>query len=401
MTDDTPLRFDPAALDRLFPFHLIFDRDLRITRAGSALLRVMPALTPPTPFADHFMVRRPTTVAVAFEALGRENQTIFMLAAHAPSELVLKGQMAMLAGGDALAFLGTPWITNLDQLTRLGLTVTDFAIHDSVSDLLVLIQAQQTALDDASRLATQLREARDGALRASRFKSEFLARMSHELRTPLNAILGFSEVLTGAIFGGLSERYRTYAHHINSSGRRLLDLINDLLDLSRIEAGRYELHKQPVVVGTSLVDCLKLVAAEAQRKSIELDLDSGPPGLTIHADPRAFDQIALNLLSNAVKFTDSGGHVRITVAATDNAVTIEVADTGIGIAPEHVADVFEPFRQAHAEAERRQGGSGLGLSICSNLVEMHGGTIGIESTPGHGTTVTVRFPALVPAAASA
>src|SRR5262245_6444535 len=140
MTADRQLRFDAAAFDRLFPFHLVLDRDLAITQAGPALVRIMPALAGSRTFGDHFSLRRPSNVAVDFEALARENQTIFLLAARQPPELVLKGQITALAGGDALAFLGTPWITNLDQLSRLGLTVADFAIHDSIADLLVLIQ---------------------------------------------------------------------------------------------------------------------------------------------------------------------------------------------------------------------------------------------------------------------
>ncbi len=391
MVDASPMQIDSASFDRLFPFHLVLDRSLMITRAGPALRRIMPTLAPPSPFGDHFTIRRPSSVAVTFDALGRENQMVFMLDAREPPELVLKGQMVALGDGRTLAFLGTPWITSLDQLTALGVTVSDFAVHDSIPDYLVLIQAQKTALDDASQLAEKLREARDTAMRASRFKSEFLANISHELRTPLNAILGFSEVLIDQVFGPLSERYRTYAGHINTSGRRLLDLINDLLDLSRIEAGRYELYREPVAVAAALDSCLRLVDAEARRKSIVLTLDPGPPGVLVDADPRAFEQIVLNLLSNAVKFTADGGHVRVTVTTTGADVTLVVADTGVGIRPEQLADVFEPFRQAHTAL--RSGGTGLGLSICRNLVELHGGTITIDSAPGRGTTVTVRLAA--------
>jgi two-component system cell cycle sensor histidine kinase PleC len=299
----------------------------------------------------------------------------------------------LYAGSDTLAFLGSPWITSLDQLPRLGLTVSDFAIHDSIADFLFLIQAQKTALEDASQLARELREARDSAVQASRIKSEFLAHMSHELRTPLNAILGFSETLTTRVFGPLSDRYATYAEYIHASGQRLLNLINGLLDLARIEAGRYELAKQPVNVAAALRDCLRLVAAQAQRKGVEFALDEGPAGLTVQADPRAFEQITLNLLSNAVKFTDTGGEVRIGAALTEEAVTIVVTDTGIGIPAELIPHLFEPFRQAHAGISRQLGGTGLGLSICRNLVDLHGGKIAIDSTPGHGTTVTVSFPA--------
>ena len=393
MSEREAIRFDAAAFDRLFPFHLVLDRNLTIVHTGPVLGRIMRRLTPPAPFADNFAVRRPSLLTVDFEGLLRETHLIFMLAATEPADLVLKGQMVALAGSDTLAFLGSPWITSLDQLPRLGLTVSDFAIHDSIADFLFLIQAQKTALEDASQLARELREARDSAVQASRIKSEFLAHMSHELRTPLNAILGFSETLTTRVFGPLSDRYATYAEYIHASGQRLLNLINGLLDLARIEAGRYELAKQPVNVAAALRDCLRLVAAQAQRKGVELALDDGPAGLTVQADPRAFEQITLNLLSNAVKFTDTGGEVRVGAALTEEAVTIVVTDTGIGIPAELIPHLFEPFRQAHAGISRQLGGTGLGLSICRNLVDLHGGKIVIDSTPGRGTTVTVSFPA--------
>jgi signal transduction histidine kinase len=393
MTDRAPIRFEPAAFDRLFPFHLILDRRLAIIRVGPMLRRVMPDLVPPAALTEHFALRRPSLVSVDFDTFRGETETIFLLAAHHPAELVLRGQMAPLAEGESLAFLGSPWVTTLDQLSSLALTVSDFAIHDPTADLLFLIQAQKTALEDATELATQLRDARDSALKASQVKSEFLAHMSHELRTPLNAILGFSETLKATVFGPLPERYRTYAEHIHDSGRRLLDLINDLLDLSRIEAGRFELDEAPVDVATALGECIELVTDDARRKSIQVVLDAGPSGLTLRADRRAFDQIVLNLLSNAVKFTNRGGRVSIAASVADGQAVIVVADTGIGISPDVIAHLFEPFRQADAEISRRYGGTGLGLNICRNLVELHGGTIAIESAVSRGTTVTVRFPA--------
>jgi signal transduction histidine kinase len=392
MIDREPILFDPAAFERLFPFHLVLDRRLAIVRVGPMLTRVMPDLAPPVALAAHFTLRRPSLVSIDFDSLRRETETIFLLAAHRPAALVLRGQIAPLADGETLGFLGSPWITSLDQLSSLGLTVSDFAIHDPTADLLFLIQAQKTALEDATELAMQLREARDSALKASQIKSEFLAHMSHELRTPLNAILGFSETLKAMVFGPLPERYRTYAEHIHDSGRRLLDLINDLLDLSRIEAGRFELTEAPVAVAAALGECVELVAEDARRKSIQLVLDAGAPGLTLRVDRRAFDQIVLNLLSNAVKFTNRGGRVSISASLAGGQATIVVADSGIGISQQVIAHLFEPFRQANAEISRRYGGTGLGLSICRNLVELHGGTIAIESAVGRGTTVTVRFP---------
>ena len=274
------------------------------SQAGFVLRRVLPALASRVNFTDHFAVRRPA-LALDFDSLAIAAPTIFLIEARARPELVLKGQ---IVPGDesTMVFVGSPWVTDLQTLTRLGLTISDFAIHDSITDFLVHIQAQKTALEDASHLARQLAEARDAALKASRVKSEFLANMSHELRTPLNAIIGFSEMLSAETLGALPQHYRTYAQYIRTSGVMLLDLINDLLDLSRIEAGQYELEEVDAAVAPALAECLAIVTADAQRKGLLLSLDPGPPDLTVHVDLRAFKQVVLNLLSNAVKFTDSG-----------------------------------------------------------------------------------------------
>jgi signal transduction histidine kinase len=380
---------DAAALHRLFPFHIVLDRALQVRQAGPVLRRVLPALASPVSFPDHFTVRRPA-LALNFDSLAEATPTIFLIEARARPELVLKGQFVPCDGG-GLAFVGSPWVTDLLALSRLGLTVSDFAIHDSIADFLVLIQAQKTALADAGQLAKQLGEARDAALKASRVKSEFLANMSHELRTPLNAIIGFSEMLSAETLGPLPEHYRTYSQYIRTSGVMLLDLINDLLDLSRIEAGQYELEESEAAVAPALAECLAIVTADAQRKGLTLSLDPGPPGLIIHVDLRAFKQVVLNLLSNAVKFTDVG-QVTLTAGLAEGGLVVTVADTGIGIAPEVMPRLFEPFHQGHAGLSRKYGGSGLGLSICRNLVELHGGQINLVSTPQMGTTVTVRLP---------
>jgi signal transduction histidine kinase len=384
------LGFDAEALGRLFPFHLVLDRQLAIRSAGAVLQRVLPALAPPAAFSDHFTVRRPA-LALDFDTLAAHTRTIFLLAARAAPDLILKGEMIPLEAGAQLAFIGTPWITDLTALPRLRLTASDFPVHDSVSDFLVLIQAQKTALEDARRLAEQLGEARDAALKASRVKSEFLANMSHELRTPLNAIIGFSEMLSTQTLGPLPEQYHSYADYIRSSGVMLLELINDLLDLSRIEAGQYTLEESDVAVGPTVTECLAVVTTDAQRKGLKLSLEPGPRDLRLRADQRAIKQIVLNLLSNAVKFTERGG-ISVHVEPNRLGLDLRVVDTGIGIDPIIIPCLFEPFRQGHVGLSRKYGGSGLGLSICRNLVELHGGTIALASEPGKGTTATVHLP---------
>ena len=384
--------FDTRTFDRLFPFHLVIERHLAVTRVGPVLRRILPDLELPAPFDAHFVVRRPDTLELSFAALAAEPERIYLIAARTASELVLKGQIVPLEGSEALAFLGSPWITNFDQLGRLGLTASDFAAHDSITDLLVLIQAQNTALEDASKLARQLGEARDAALRTSHAKTEFLAHMSHELRTPLNAILGFSEALHGAVFGPIPDHYRAYAYDIHKSGQLLLELINDLLDLSRIEIGQYDINESPLVLLELLEGCLQLVSAEARRKGLALTLEPGAEGIALSGDLRALQQTLINLLSNAVKFTHAG-EVRIAVRREPDWLAISVADTGIGIEQAAIGSLFEPFRQANRDIAKSYGGSGLGLSICRRLVELHGGSIVLASEIGAGTTATIRLPA--------
>ena len=233
---------------------------------------------------------------------------------------------------------------------------------------------------------------------ANRAKSEFLANMSHELRTPLNAIIGFSEILDSEFFGKLNDRQKACAKDIHDSGKHLLDIVNAVLDMSKIEAGRYELTEEVVDPADALAQCLMMVRDRAQDARVDLrnGIADGAAGElpAVWLDRRAFKQVVLNLLSNAVKFTPDGG--RVTLAARveeDGSLAVSVADTGIGIAPEFMEHLFQPFRQAENTVSRSFEGTGLGLSISKNLMELHGGSLSCASTPGIGTTMTARFPA--------
>ncbi|HEX6792266.1 MAG TPA: GAF domain-containing protein [Casimicrobiaceae bacterium] len=227
---------------------------------------------------------------------------------------------------------------------------------------------------------------------ANKHKSEFLANMSHELRTPLNAIIGFSEVLLERLFGDLNDKQDDYLKDIHSSGKHLLSLINDILDLSKIEAGRMELEPSPVDVASAISNALTLVRERAQHHGIALAQDVDPALRTVDADERKFKQILLNLLSNAVKFTPDGGRIDVTARRTADVAQIAVRDTGIGIAPEDQAAVFEEFRQVGRDYTRKQEGTGLGLALTRRFVELHGGTIRLESAPGAGSTFTFTLP---------
>jgi signal transduction histidine kinase len=227
---------------------------------------------------------------------------------------------------------------------------------------------------------------------ANKHKSEFLANMSHELRTPLNAIIGFSEVLLERYFGEVNEKQDDYLKDIHSSGKHLLSLINDILDLSKIEAGRMELEPSNFDVGSALSNALTLIRERAQRHGIALGQDVDPHLGEIFADERKFKQILLNLLSNAVKFTPDGGQINVAARKEDSQAIITVRDTGIGIASEDQAAVFEEFRQVGRDYTKKQEGTGLGLALTRKFVELHGGRIWVDSEPGHGSTFTFTIP---------
>ena len=227
---------------------------------------------------------------------------------------------------------------------------------------------------------------------ADRHKSEFLANMSHELRTPLNAIIGFSEVLVERMFGELNEKQDEYLRDIFSSGRHLLSLINDILDLSKIEAGRMELEVTRFDLPAAIDNALTLVRGRAANHGIALAAEVDPRLGEFSGDERKLKQVLLNLLSNAVKFTPEGGRVEVRAAPADGGVEIAVHDTGIGIVPEDQEAIFEEFRQVGTDYAKKREGTGLGLALTKRFVELHGGTIRVESEPGQGSTFTFTLP---------
>jgi signal transduction histidine kinase len=292
----------------------------------------------------------------------------------------------------------------------LGLPAGQMRLYSSQEQILILeiflavmafsVQVVGTALEERRRLEYQLAAAteraivaKDTAEEANRMKSVFLATMSHELRTPLNAVIGFSEMMEGEALGPLgNEHYREYPSLIRKAGRHLLGLINDILDMSRIEAGKFELQRENIDCNDLVAECVDLVRDPAREGGIALVQDLPAETISLNADPRAIKQILLNLLSNAVKFTPAGGRVIVGVIAYGGTVVFTVVDTGVGIPSDQVYRLGNPFVQVRTHAGAAHEGTGLGLALVRSLTELHGGTFAIDSDEGQGTTVTIAIP---------
>jgi two-component system cell cycle sensor histidine kinase PleC len=252
------------------------------------------------------------------------------------------------------------------------------------------LEYSQGQLADVARKYETEKVRAEGANKA---KSEFLANMSHELRTPLNAINGFSEIMVGEMFGPLGERrYKEYAQDILSSGQHLLALINDILDMSKIEAGKMNLSFEKMHLLDVVEDAVRLVQNRADSTGLTLDVNLPDTLPEIEADYRALKQVLLNLLSNALKFTPQGGKVSVTADVRGDQLTLRVTDTGIGISAEDLVRLAKPFEQIESQHSKTQQGTGLGLALTKSLVEMHDGRLDMTSRPGEGTTVSFTIP---------
>jgi signal transduction histidine kinase len=320
---------------------------------------------------------------------------VFAVWAHALGllcwrSLVVSGTLAILHHF-VLVFMFPLWVfPDGANIWRVVLHAGVVALQISVLCVFVLLIRRM--LTQAEELETALAKTLAVVEEVSVSKSRFLAHMSHELRTPLNAIIGFSEVMKMEMFGALSPRYLDYAEKIHASGAHLHDLINDVLDLSRVESGKHEIFEESVEPARIVETCVAMMSARAKAAQIEL-LDSVPQRLpALRADQRAMKQVLLNLLSNAIKYTPAGGTVLISLDVGTDGLAMTVTDTGCGISEAALAKVFDPFQRGDSMVARKIEGTGLGLAISRKLMELHGGSLGLSSKPGIGTTATARFP---------
>jgi two-component system, cell cycle sensor histidine kinase PleC len=272
------------------------------------------------------------------------------------------------------------------------LVENDLRLRATVIDLKRSQAALERQTIELADLAEKYSREKTRAEEANQTKSKFLANMSHELRTPLNAIIGFSEIMESGMFGSLgSEKYQEYCHDILTSGHYLLEVINDILDMSKIEAGRMKLDMEPLDLSKTLAESLRVVSGRADDKNLELDADIDGP-ISVVADRRATKQIIVNLLSNAVKFTPDGGKVIVRTRLVQNCIVLLIADTGIGIAPQALQRLGRPFEQVESQLTKTYHGSGLGLAIARSLTNLHGGSMRLRSKLGSGTVVRVSLP---------
>jgi signal transduction histidine kinase len=285
--------------------------------------------------------------------------------------------LSQVAKGDFNATINIP---NRDEFGALAAQMNQMS-----RDLGRLSEEQEQAAQQLRSLNRQLEQ-------ASKAKSDFLANMSHELRTPLNAVIGFSEALNERVFGELTDKQAEYVGHIHSSGHHLLSLINDILDLSKIEAGRMELDLGRFELATVLDAALTLVKERAHRREVVLEGEISPDLGSMVGDARKFKQILLNLLSNAIKFTNENGTVRLSAESRDGKVVVTVSDTGVGMAESDLEVIFDEFRQLSGSLDRVTEGTGLGLSLTRRFVEMHGGEIRVTSEVGKGSVFTFWLP---------
>jgi len=337
---------------------------------------------------------RATKVGLHDTLVGRAASTGTSLAAADISRAPPDDHLNQLARAGWRSMLAVPLVREnriLGALVVRRRSAGEFSAQ--ITELLETFASQSALAIHNARLFQELALKTDELEVASRHKSEFLASMSHELRTPLNAVIGFSEVLLDRMFGELNDKQEEYLEDIRGSGRHLLELLNEILDLSKVEAGQMELELGESSIRDALEHGVAMVRERASQQSLSLDVVVDPNVDVVVADPLRLKQVILNLLTNAVKFTPTGGRIEARAQRVDGEIHVSVEDSGIGIADDDLERIFESFQQGPRSGSGAAEGTGLGLTLSKRIVELHGGRLWVESRLGHGSTFTFAIPA--------
>jgi len=389
--------------EKLFPFSFVTTVDGKLTRIGPSLKKLCPHLTEETNMSTAFKFLMPSHQSFQ-DALEKQADGMIVLE-DVNSRFQLMGQVIKSLRNNLCVFVVNLFVNDVEKLNHLNLTFNDFAIQDQVFDFLMLLQTHQQAIKEADVINKKLADAHKVAIQASALKSQFLANMSHELRTPMNGVLGMASVL---IETDLTDEQKDYVNSIVTSGESMLNLINDILDLSKIEAGFIQLDIGRIRIEEIFEDVAQTVQVAAQKKSLNINTFVDPEiPKYLMGDFLRLKQVILNFVGNAVKFTASG-YININAVLEKNenghySIFFSVEDSGIGMSPETVEKIFSPFVQGDSSTTKKFGGTGLGLSISKKLIEAMNGRIGVKSEINKGTIFwfTVELAAAEPNAHAA
>lgn len=389
-------------LEIICPFHLLIGEDFRLVQLSRLLKRLWPELSEDSLLQDVVVIVRPRGVQ-SIEQLVQLTGMVIHLSVRSHPSLILRGQIVPL--DSHWLFVGTPKISSLKEMTTLGLELSDLPLHDSGGDFLMAMETSQSLLKESVQFAeelqvalekeketqVQLRKAKEAAEAANEAKNQIMANTSHELRTPLHGIINLADLIRIGASGPVSPQAVQDLEMIINSASRLNSLVNDILDFSKLQKQQLEIQHKPVDLFQVAENSLALLKPLHREKPIDLQNELTKDLPLVDGDEDRIQQILLNLLGNALKFTESG-EVRLSAVIQDGWIELAVADTGIGIPQDKQERIFDAFEQGDASTERTHGGTGLGLSVAKQLVELHGGRIWLESVVGQGSVFRFTLP---------
>jgi len=409
------LIFDIQTLKDVFPFLIVLNKKLEMIHTGRSIAKIIPNFFVGDSFSQHFSINRPK-IEMKFDRLKNQKRSIFFLQIK-KNNIKLRGDIRYEKKFESLVFLGSPWFTDIKQSLSVNLKLNDFTSYDPMLDFLFTLQAKNIALEDGIKFNKELAEKskylekamkllehqKNAAEAANKAKSTFIANMSHELRTPINTITLYSELIEEEASDSGHNKYIRDTKKIQESSKHLLNLINDILDISKIESGNLDLYLESFDIFRMIKEIEEEVRPLAQNKNNSLDVFCPKHIGKMKADIIKIRQSIMNLLSNAVKFTKDG-KIKLEVASDHfcerEFITFSIIDTGIGIRSEQLESLFSPFIQADLSTTREFGGTGLGLSISQKFCESMGGEITVKSELDKGSVFTMKIPKKVKQALS-